>query len=134
MGFRLTVKLPLSETKPNYWCSLTGSEKSWIYQLLFFIISLRYFEDHDLNSWSGILLWCWWGIFSWLRARIFKITWYTQIFVRQLIKLMQNESALGIKYLYRMNFSIKPKFGKKTKNQPYISYTVVEILISCYQV
>ena len=27
-----------------------------MYQLLFFIISLRYFVDHDLNSWSGILL------------------------------------------------------------------------------
>ena len=29
---------------------LTGSKKSWMYQLLFFIFSLRYFVDHDLNS------------------------------------------------------------------------------------
>ena len=29
---------------------LTGSKKSWMYQLLFFIISLRYFVDYDLNS------------------------------------------------------------------------------------
>ena len=29
---------------------LTGSKKSWMYQLLFFIFSLRYFVDYDLNS------------------------------------------------------------------------------------
>ena len=29
---------------------LTGSKKSWMYQLLFFIISLRYFVNYDLNS------------------------------------------------------------------------------------
>ena len=29
---------------------LTSSKKSWMYQLLFFILSLRYFVDHDLNS------------------------------------------------------------------------------------
>ena len=29
---------------------LTGSKKSWIYQFLPFIISVRYFVDHDLNS------------------------------------------------------------------------------------
>ena len=28
---------------------LTGSKKSWMYQLLFFIFSLRYFVDHNLN-------------------------------------------------------------------------------------
>ena len=32
---------------------LTGSKKLWIYQLWFFIISLRYFVGHDSNSWSG---------------------------------------------------------------------------------
>ena len=35
---------------------LIGSKESWMYQLLFFTISLRYFVDHDLNSRSGILL------------------------------------------------------------------------------
>ena len=29
---------------------LTGSKKLWIYQLWFFIISLRYFVGHDSNS------------------------------------------------------------------------------------
>ena len=29
---------------------LIGSKKSWMYQLLFFIFSLRYFVSHDLNS------------------------------------------------------------------------------------
>ena len=35
---------------------LIGSKESWMYQLLFFTISLRYFVDHHLNSRSGILL------------------------------------------------------------------------------
>ena len=29
---------------------LTDWKKSWTYQLLFFIVSLRYFVDHNLNS------------------------------------------------------------------------------------
>ena len=37
---------------------LTGSKKSWIYKLLFFIFSSGYFVDHDLNSWLGILPQC----------------------------------------------------------------------------
>ena len=28
----------------------TGSKKSWMYQFLPFIVSVRYFVDHDLNS------------------------------------------------------------------------------------
>ena len=34
---------------------LTGSKKLWMYQLFFFVFSLRYFVNHDFNSWSGIL-------------------------------------------------------------------------------
>ena len=60
-----------------------------MYQHFFFITNLRYFVDHDLNFWSGILLQCWSGIFSWLRTRIFKATWFTQIFFGKLMKLMQ---------------------------------------------
>ena len=35
---------------------LTGSEKAWMYQLLFFVLTFGYFVDHDLNSWSGIFI------------------------------------------------------------------------------
>ena len=35
---------------------LTGSEKAWTYQLLFFVSTFGYFVDQDLNSWSGIFI------------------------------------------------------------------------------
>ena len=54
-----------------------------------FVISLRYFVDHDSSSWWGILLSCCSEFFFWLRTWIFKTTWYTQIFATKLMKLMQ---------------------------------------------
>ena len=50
---------------------LTGSKMSWMYQLLFFIFSLRYFVNHDLNSWLTILPECWSELFFLIEWRNF---------------------------------------------------------------
>ena len=44
---------------------LTGSKKSWIYQLLSLAVSSRYFVDQKWISWVGILLSYWSGIPRW---------------------------------------------------------------------
>ena len=36
--------------KDEFELLFTGLNKSWMYQLLLFTFSLRYFADHDLNS------------------------------------------------------------------------------------
>ena len=40
----------------NLRCYLLAQKKSFIYKSLSFVISLKYFVDHDLNSWSEISL------------------------------------------------------------------------------
>ena len=46
-----------SSIKWGRWtCAVTYFlKKSWMYELLFRIFSLKYFLDHGLNSWLGIL-------------------------------------------------------------------------------
>ena len=61
-------------------------------------------------------------LFSWLRTRIFKTTCSTQIFVREYDKNDENWKRFRNKLSSPKEFfSIESKFGKKMKNQPYIS-------------
>ena len=70
----------------TYWLEKIMDVSTFVFYGQFEIFCRSWFE-FLIRNFTVVLI----RIFPWLRTRIFKITWSTKIFVRKLMKLMQNQ-------------------------------------------